>query len=142
MGAGVPSNQSALYRPAPPVAIIGFVLGVLLALAGVTTSVSAPVEGDYPAFRVRVLGATVYRHPEDGDFLGSKAPPGGQWRDAQIIMAFASGVACCALGWALGFAFRRLARAAPDRAHVPAEDTQLPGVAPPEGRDPSIGEGQ
>jgi hypothetical protein len=91
---------------------------VLLALAGVTTSVSTPVKGEYPAFRMRVLGVVVYRHPEDGDFLGSKARPGGQWRDAQIIMAFTSGVACCAVGWALELAFRRLARAAPDRAQL------------------------
>jgi hypothetical protein len=43
------------------------VLGLLLALAGVTTSV--PFESDGPAFRVRVLGVVVYRYPEDGDFL-------------------------------------------------------------------------
>ena len=117
MDAAVPRTQSALDPGAQRGAIIGFALGVLLALAGVTTSVSTqtPDESGYPAFRVRVLGVIVYRHPEDGDFLGSKARPGGQWRDAQIIMAFASGVACCALGWALGFAFRRLARASPDR---------------------------
>jgi hypothetical protein len=138
-----PSTQSALCRPAPRGAIIGFALGVLLALTGVTTSVSTqtPNESRYPAFRVRVLGVIVYRHPEDGDFLGSKSRPGGQWRDAQITMAFTSGVACCALGWALELAFRRLARAAPDRAHVPAESAQLPAVVPPEGRGRSIREG-
>ena len=137
------STQSALCRPAPRGAIIGFALGVLLALTGVTTSVSTqtPNESRYPAFRVRVLGVIVYRHPEDGDFLGSKARPGGQHRDAQIIMALVSGVACCALGWALELAFRRLARASPGRANVPARNAQLPGAVPPEGRDRSTREG-
>ncbi len=142
MDAAVPSTPPGRFRPSPTRlgAIIGFALGLLLALAGVTTSV--PFESDGPAFSVRVLGVVVYRYPEDGDFLGSKGRPVPQWRQAQGMMVFASGVACCAVGWAAGFAFGRLARVALDRGHVSSEEAQLPGVRLPEGRGRSIGEGE
>lgn len=140
MDAAVPSTRPGRFRPSPTGlgAIIGFALGLLLALAGVTTSV--PFESDAPRFSVRVLGVVVYRYPEDGDFLGSKGRPVPQWLQARNMMVIASAVVCCAVGWAAGFAFGRLARAARDRRHVPSEESQPPGVPPPEGRGRSIEE--
>jgi hypothetical protein len=119
-------------------AIVGFAVGLVLAMAGVTTSV--PFESDGPAFSVRVVGIVVYRYPEDGDFLGSKGRPVPQWRQARDMMVFASGIACCVVGWAAGFTLRRLCRVARDRSHVASEEAQLPTASAREGHDRSIGE--
>ena len=140
MDTAVPSTLRGRFRASSTSlgAMIGFVLGLLLALAEVTTSV--PFESNGPSFRVQVLGVVLYRYPEDGDFLGSKGRPVPQWQQARQMTMFGSGLACGAAGWVVGFAFGRRSRAAANRDHIRTEEAQCHGVPPPEDHDPSIEE--
>jgi hypothetical protein len=75
MNPAVPSTQAGRFRLSATQlgSIAGFALGLVLATAGVTTSV--PFDSDGPTFSVRVLGVEVYSYPEDGDFLERISKP-------------------------------------------------------------------
>ncbi|MBY0227730.1 MAG: hypothetical protein K2W96_00480 [Gemmataceae bacterium] len=91
----MPETITASPPPPPPRSwaslglLAGLVLGWLLALPGLTVSVPFDSsETQRPRFRVVVLGATLHRYPEDGDWTPMRPYP--QALAARRQLAFAS----------------------------------------------------
>ena len=88
---------------------LGLALGLLLALAEVTVAVPFESgEGRGPSYRVVVLGAVVFRYPEDGELYAMRPWP--QARAARVNLVWASTLAGGLIGWVVGYASGGLSR--------------------------------
>jgi len=79
----------------------GMVVGCLLGMAEVPASVRWEGDTQRPAFRLRVLGITAFRYPEDGELYRMR--PGAQVHNARLAISWFSTATGGVVGLAVGY---------------------------------------